>query len=110
MKQWRQIVLLVAVLLAAARAALGQPSAVAEIATLRQLKNLTPEQAAAGWPVRVRGVVVCYDAGWHQLYVHDEHETLYFNADDFALQPKKGDLIEITGRARGTNVLDNPKL
>jgi hypothetical protein len=44
------------------------------------------------------------------LYVHDERETLYFNADDFAAQPKKGDLVEITGKARGTNVLENPKL
>jgi hypothetical protein len=60
--------------------------------------------------VRVRGVVVCYDAGWHQLYIHDERETLYFNADDFASSPNKGDLVEITGKARGTNVLENPKL
>jgi hypothetical protein len=74
------------------------------------IKNLTPEQAAAGPPVRVRGVVVCYDAGWHQLYLHDGRETLYFNADDFAVQPSKGDLVEITGKARGTNVLENPKL
>jgi PAS domain S-box-containing protein len=88
----------------------GQSSATGEIVTLRQLKDLTPEQAAARMPVRVRGVVVCYDAGWHQLYVHDQRETLYFNADDFAVQPSKGDLVEITGQARGTNVLDSPKL
>ena len=73
--------------LLAARGALGQATHTAEIVSLRQLKILTPDQAAAGPPVRVRGVVVCYDAGWHQLYVHDERETLYFNADDFAIQP-----------------------
>src|SRR5208337_1074393 len=96
--------------LTAATSAVAQASTTNELVTLRQLKNLTPEQAAARPPVRVQGVVVCYDAGWHQLYLHDGRETLYFNADDFAVQPKKGDLVEITGRARDTNVLENPKL
>jgi hypothetical protein len=81
-----------------------------ELTTLRQLKDLTSEQASNGPPVRVKGVVVCYDAGWHQLYLHDDHETLYFNADDFPTQPEVGQSIELTGRARGTNVLENPHL
>ena len=110
MRRWRNIVWMAGLWLMAACGALGQASNTAEIVTLRQLKSLTPEEAAAGPPVRVRGVVVCHDAGWHQLYIHDERETLYFNADDFAVQPNKGDLVEITGKARGTNVLENPKL
>jgi PAS domain S-box-containing protein len=110
MKRFQYVVAMAAVGLAAACAALGQAPANGEIVSLRQLKNLTPEQAAARLPVRLRGIVVCYDAGWHQLYVHDERETLYFNADDFATQPRKGDVVEITGQARGTNTLDNPKL
>jgi PAS domain S-box-containing protein len=110
MRRWCHLIGMAGLWLAAACGALGQPSATGEIVTLSQLKNLTPQEAAAGPPVRVRGVVVCHDAGWHQLYVHDERETLYFNADDFAAQPKKGDLVEITGKARGTNVLENPKL
>ncbi len=95
--------------LAAACLALAQNPA-ADIVTLRQLKTLTPAQAAAGPSVRIKGTVVCYDAGWHQLYIHDGRETLYFNADDFAAQPRKGQLVEITGRARGTNVLENGAL
>src|SRR5580658_6801947 len=110
MRRWRNVAWMAGLWLAAACGALGQASTTAEIVTLHQLKNLTPEQATAGPPVRVRGVVVCHDAGWHQLYVHDERETLYFNADDFAVQPDKGDLVEITGKARGTNILENPKL
>jgi PAS domain S-box-containing protein len=78
--------------------------------TLSQLKNLTPAQAREGLPVRIKGIVVCYDAGWHQLYVHDDRETLYFDADDFAVEPKKGQVVEITGVARSTNALENPKL
>ncbi len=88
----------------------AQTAATSEITSLRQLKSLTAEQAAAGPAVDVRGVVVCHDAGWHQLYIHDGRETLYFNADDFSVQPNKGDAIELTGRARGTNSLENGKL
>ena len=80
--------------LMAARSAPGQPSNTAEIVTLHQLKSLTPAEAAAGPPVRVRGVVVCYDAGWHQLYINDGHETLYFDADQFADQPQKADFAK----------------
>src|ERR1700722_12813508 len=110
MRRWQKGLLTLGILLAMAANMPAQPSASSVIVTLRQLKSLTPEQAAQGTPVRLRGVVVCYDAGWHQLYVNDGRETLYFNADDFATQPKKGDLIEMTGKARSTNVLDNPKL
>src|SRR5580692_3089688 len=110
MRRWRNVVWMLCLWLAAACGAFGHASATSEIVTLHQLKNLTPEQAAAGPPVRVRGVVVCHDAGWHQLYIHDGRETLYFNADDFPVQPEKGDVVEVTGRARGTNVLQTPRL
>src|SRR5271163_602063 len=103
MRRWEYAFWIAALWLASVRGAPGQSISPGEIVTLRQLKDLTPAQAAAGPPVRVRGVVVCYDAGWHQLYLHDERETLYFNADDFAVQPIKGDRVEITGKARGTN-------
>jgi PAS domain S-box-containing protein len=110
MRRWEHVVGIVGLSLAACAGALGQASLTGELVTLRQLIELTPQQAAAGVPVRVRGVVVCYDAGWHQLYIHDSREALYFNADDFAVQPRKGDLVEITGKARGTNVLENANL
>jgi PAS domain S-box-containing protein len=97
-----------ALLLAGLGVGYAQETGAAEqLTTLRQLKDLTPEQASKGPPVRVKGVVVCYDAGWHQLYLHDGHETLYFNADDFPTQPEVGQSVELTGRARGTNVLEN---
>ena len=81
-----------------------------ELVTLNQLRSLTPKQAAEGPPVRIKGVVVCCDTGWHQLYIHDGYEALYFNADDFGTQPAFGQSVEITGRARGTNVLEHASL
>ena len=110
MRQWPILLATGIALWAGAFVAEAQPSSASQIVTLRQLKNLTPQQAAEGGPVRVKGVVVCYDAGWHQLYVNDNLETLYFNADDFAVQPEKGQIVEITGKARGTNTLENPGL
>ncbi len=96
--------------LVAAICGLAQATAAEEIISLHQLKTLTQAEVAQSPPVRVKGVVVCYDAGWHQLYVHDGHETLYFNADDFSAHPKTGQVVEITGQARGTNSLDQPNL
>ncbi len=110
MRHWPTLLATSFALWFAAFVARGQPSPASQIVTLRQLKNLTPQQAAEGTPVRIKGVVVCYDAGWHQLYVNDNLETLYFNADDFAVQPEKGQIVEITGTARGTNTLENPGL
>jgi PAS domain S-box-containing protein len=98
--------------LATATGAFAQAEApgAGEITTLRQMKGLTAEQAGAGPQVRLRCVVVCYDAGWHQLYLNDGHETLYFNADDFSTQLAVGQSVELTGRARGTNVLEKARL
>jgi signal transduction histidine kinase len=85
----------------------GQPLTNADLVTLHQLKVLTAAQAAHLPSVRLKAVVVCYDAGWHQLYLHDGHETLYFNADDFPAQLTVGQALEITGQARDTNKIEH---
>jgi PAS domain S-box-containing protein len=110
MRQWPIVLPAAVALLLSAQGGEAQEAPAGQIVSLHQLKNLTPEQAKAGLPVRIKGVVICYDAGWHQLYVNDNHETLYFNADDFAAEPKKGQAVEMTGIARGTNTIENPKL
>jgi len=51
--------------------------------------------------LRMNGVVLCADAGWHQLYVYDGHDTVYFSADDFDVLPVKGQRVEITGDIHG---------
>src|SRR4051812_15961155 len=80
------------------------------ITNLHQLKALSRAQAADGIPLQITGVVVCYDAGWHQLYLHDGVETTYFNADDFQPQPELGQVVEITGTALDKAVLTNVNL
>jgi len=60
-----------------------------------------PDQAAGGRVLQVNGVVLCADAGWHQLYVYDGRDTEYFYADDFGAVPAEGQQVEITGVIRG---------
>ncbi len=63
-----------------------------------------------GRPLKLQGVVVCYDAGWHQLYLHDGRETLYFNADDFQTKPQPGQAVELSGTAYGSEAFANLEL
>lgn len=79
----------------------------AEIRTLGQLSLLPDDPAGPGQALRLEGVVLCCDPGWHQLYIFDGNETGYFDADDFNPPPRKGQHIEMTGLAHGSNLLAN---
>src|SRR5689334_9411404 len=81
----------------------GEPA----ITNLSRAKSLTRAQAGPGIPLRIQGTVVCYDAGWHQLYLHDGVETCYFKADDFEIQPAVGQSVQITGVALGNTSFTN---
>ena len=61
----------------------GQPPASGELRTFSQLWALSREQALKGRPVRFKGIVVCCDPAWGQLYVQDESETKYFSPQSF---------------------------
>jgi signal transduction histidine kinase len=84
--------------------------AASPITSLNELKSLGRDKGVVGHPLRVKGVVVCYDEGWHQLYLHDGLESLYFNADDFRTKPQTGQLVEITGTAYGSESFTNVEL
>ena len=89
----------------------GQLShAAADMTTLAELKNLGTVKTAVARPLRIHGVVVCYDSGWHQLYLHDGRESLYFNADDFSVQPRIGQRVEISGLAYSSEAFSNMSL
>ena len=107
---WLNLFASVCIWLACVSAGGGQPAPNGEIVTAHELKNLTPEQALTGRPIRLKGVVVCYDSGWNQLYVYDGQETVYFNPHNFQTQPEIGQLVEITGQTAGDNALTNASL
>ncbi len=79
------------------RAAAGQPPASGEVRTFSQYWLVPPEEALKGRPVRFQGVVLCYDAEWGLVYVHDGSETMYFSPRSFPMSVKSGDQVEITG-------------
>ena len=92
------------------RAEAGQPPSLGEVRTFSQFWQLTREEALKGRPVRFEGVVVCYDAGWGQLYVHDGTETKYFKPQIHPAPLESGSRVKITGAtgfAAGYPVLTN---
>jgi hypothetical protein len=57
-----------------------------EITAISQLFRLPQERSTASRGFRFKGVVLCYDLGWGQLYVHNGSETAYFNPREFQTQ------------------------
>lgn len=88
----------------------GQAQSAGEITTIHELKNLSSDAMAPKRAIRLKGVVLCYDAGWHQLYVCDGNETGYFNPQEFQNEPEVGQLVEITGATGRSNLLEHLKL
>lgn len=75
----------------------------AEVTTFRQLDLLRPAQAADGRVATFNGVVLCYDGGWGQLYIHDGTEVRYFSPQQFTSTFEQGQQVSISGK---TAVID----
>jgi PAS domain S-box-containing protein len=65
--------------------------------TIAEVSHLSAEEAARGYPVRLRGVVTFFDAPWHVLFIHDATNGIFAwpNQEDLRLQP--GQIVEVTG-------------
>jgi PAS domain S-box-containing protein len=80
----------------------ASPAAPAEISAIADLKRLPGQSRGPGIPLKVKGVVLCCDSGWDQLYIHDGLDTGYFHPADFP-PLSMGQEVEITGAASGSN-------
>jgi PAS domain S-box-containing protein len=67
------------------------------ITSLEEFYSLSHAQAREGRPVRCRGLVVCCDTGWNQLFVYDGAKAYYLNPLGLGAELKPGDDVEITG-------------
>jgi hypothetical protein len=76
---------------------IAQPSTNEVVTSFKQFYQLSTDQAQTGSPVRIKAVVLCFDAGWNQLYVHDGADTQYFAPASFHVRPETGQMVEITG-------------
>ena len=65
---------------------------------MAQILDLSPEQAKANLPVRIRGMVTCYDHG-RVFFVQDETAGVfvYYTGDRLPLRP--GQYVQVTGLA-----------
>src|SRR5271165_5129273 len=64
-----------------------------------QINALTPEQARAGYPVEIHGVVTFADVKLGHIFVHDQSAATFVYFDPTGLEPelRPGDTVEITG-------------
>src|SRR5689334_975233 len=85
----------------------AQPEPGHEVISSRALHSLRRAQAAGGLQVRLRGTVLCYDEGWHQLYIHDGQSTAYISPQDSTNAFHPGQSVEVTGTALGDNTFTN---
>jgi signal transduction histidine kinase len=81
----------------AAVTSLPPPAMAAEVASFQEWYGMSPEALAQGHPVRIDGVVLCYDAGWGQLYIHDDQQTAYFSPGSFPIALIPGQAVQLTG-------------
>src|SRR5690242_6851952 len=77
------------------------------LAGSKELQSLTHERAAGGIRFHLKGTILCYDEGWHQLYVHDGNSTTYISPQDTTNAFRPGQSVEITGTALGDNTFTN---
>jgi hypothetical protein len=86
------------VLAVSAGLATAQNPPAAEMLTAAQVRSLTPQQAAQGLPVKLKGVVTYSDDGFNSRFVQDDTAGIYF----FSLRSNMpslsaGEIVEIEG-------------
>jgi hypothetical protein len=72
------------------------PAKLKTLDRVTQIRVLTPNEAAHGFPVRVRGVVTYYDPALPDLFVQDSTGGIYV-ACQKPLDVRQGQLVEVTG-------------
>jgi PAS domain S-box-containing protein len=79
----------------------GQNNPTNELDTADQIRQLTPEQAALHYPVRLRGTVTFCDQNNFYFFIQDKSAGIYFRLDlDLGSPPlASGQFIEVQGEA-----------
>lgn len=70
----------------------------ATLTNAAQILDLSPEQAKANLPVRIRGLVTCYDHG-RVFFVQDETAGVFVYYTDDRLPVRPGQYVQVTGLA-----------
>jgi len=78
----------------------GQEASPPELQTAQQARQLTPEQAARHYPVRLRGVLTFFDESQFYRFFQDDTAGIYLFPSDALTNaaPTTGALVEIEGQ------------
>ena len=87
---------IVSLAVVSAEALQAAPVKVKAIDRIARIRMLSPEDAARGIPVRVRGVITYYDPGLPDLFVQDSTGGVYIACQKPA-DVHRGQLIEVSG-------------
>jgi len=74
-----------------------EPSQLPTLTTAAQVRELTPEQANRGYPVRLRAVVTYIDLAVGDFFAQDATAGIYVNENNKKLSFRPGDFLEIEG-------------
>lgn len=77
----------------------GEPAQL-PLTSIQEIRNLTPEQAKHGYPVKVQAVVTFAKTSYATLFIHDGTAGIFVEqtpGKDDATGPKIGDRLEVTG-------------
>jgi len=64
---------------------------------IKQVRQLTAEEAKQGYPIRLRAVVTYYDPAWAALFVEDLTDGIYIDAHERTLNVQPGQVVEVEG-------------
>jgi hypothetical protein len=65
------------------------------LTSVRQIRELTPEQAALGYPLRLRAVVTYFDP--YEMLVQDPTGGIYVKSEHSGIQTEAGQLVLLEG-------------
>ena len=65
------------------------------LTTVREVRVLSPVEAAKGYPVKLTGVVTYHESGWFLTFLQDETGGIFIRA--FGTTVRAGDKVEISG-------------
>jgi len=102
--RWPSLLFLLLGLLSIPGAQAQQPAAPSKglplLTRAQQIRELTPEQAALGYPVRLKAVVTYYDDSQEKdLFVQDSSAGIWVDISSLKLTSRPGQQVELEGRS-----------
>ena len=67
------------------------------LTSIKQVLELTREQARRGYPVKVTGVVTHFDPQWKQLFIQEGDQAIYVDVGNQTVHVRTGQSMEVSG-------------